>query len=290
MPHLIGVTVLWAFSFSLIGVYLAADVDGYFAVLSRVTLAAAVFLPVLAWRRVPPGLAVRLMAIGAVQLGLMYIFFYHSFLFLSVPEILLFTIFTPIYVTLVHDVLERRFSGGFLVTAALAVAGAAVIRYQQVSGDFVLGFALVQGANLCFAVGQVAYKRLMRPAGQAIPAHTVFGFFFIGALMVAAPAFLVFGNWERLPETATQWGVLIWLGVVASGLGYFLWNTGATRVNAGALAIMNNALIPAGLIVNIVLWNREAPLDRLALGGLIILAALVVNQIWDRRRQAAAGA
>lgn len=288
MRILIGVTVLWAFSFSLIGVYLAGQVDGYFAVLTRIVLAAAVFAPFLAWRRAGRALALRLMGIGAVQLGLMYIFFYHSFLFLSVPEVLLFTIFTPVYVTLVYDVLRRRFSGGFLATAALAVLGAAVIRYQAVSSDFVIGFLLVQGANLCFAIGQVAYKVVMERAGRSLPGHSVFGFFFLGALAVAAPAFLAFGDMGQLPTTATQWGVLLWLGAVASGLGYYLWNTGATQVDAGALAIMNNALIPAGLIVNIVIWNRDAPLDRLALGGAIIVASLVVNHLWARPRQAAA--
>ncbi|MFT7194919.1 MAG: hypothetical protein ACI8U1_002565, partial [Rheinheimera aquimaris] len=39
MSYLVGVTLLWAFSFSLIGVYLAGQVDPYFAVLLRVGLA-----------------------------------------------------------------------------------------------------------------------------------------------------------------------------------------------------------------------------------------------------------
>ena len=47
MSYLAGVTVLWAFSFSLIGVYLAGQVDSYFAVLMRIGLAALVFLPFL---------------------------------------------------------------------------------------------------------------------------------------------------------------------------------------------------------------------------------------------------
>ncbi len=45
MGYLIGVTALWAFSFSLIGVYLAGQVDSYFAVLLRVALGMLVFLP-----------------------------------------------------------------------------------------------------------------------------------------------------------------------------------------------------------------------------------------------------
>ena len=39
MRYLIFVTLLWAFSFNLIGAYLAGQVDSYFAVLTRVLLA-----------------------------------------------------------------------------------------------------------------------------------------------------------------------------------------------------------------------------------------------------------
>lgn len=43
MALLIITTILWAFSFSLIGEYLAGSVDSYFSVLMRVGLAALVF-------------------------------------------------------------------------------------------------------------------------------------------------------------------------------------------------------------------------------------------------------
>ena len=47
---------------------------------------------------------------------------------------------------------------------------------------------------------------------------------------------------------------------------------------------MNNALIPAGLLVNLVIWNRDADLVRLGLGGAIIVGSLVLNEWWLRRR------
>ncbi|XKE46612.1 carboxylate/amino acid/amine transporter [Halomonas organivorans] len=284
MGYLVGITVLWAFSFSLIGVYLAGQVDSYFSVLTRIALAALVFLPVLRPRRLRGRQRWTLMGLGAVQLGLMYIFFYQSFLLLSVPEVLLFTVLTPLYITLLDDALFRRFTPFHLVTAALAVLGAAVIRYQGLDGDYWLGFLVVQGANLCFALGQVGYRRLSAELPRDLPRLSVFGWFYLGALAVALPAFLWLGNAEALPTTPTQWGVLAWLGLVASGVGYFLWNLGATRVDAGALAIMNNALVPAGLLVNLLIWNRDADLPRLALGGAIILASLGVNEWWQRRR------
>ncbi len=288
MAYLWFVTVLWGFSFSLIGVYLAGHVDNYFSVFTRVLLASLVFLPFIRFSRIPALLAGKLMAIGAVQLGIMYFFFYSAFGFLTVPEVVLFTVFTPIYITLLYDLMKRRFTLWYMVTAVLAVAGAVVIRYNQVSHDFVVGFLLVQGANICFALGQVAYKFVMEKESRAkktsLPQHTVFGYFYLGALVVSVAGLFVWGDLNRLPTTPVQWGVLLWLGIAASGIGYFLWNKGATIVDQGALAIMNNALVPAGLLVNLLIWNRDVDLLRLVAGGILILMALWFNESWVKPR------
>jgi carboxylate/amino acid/amine transporter len=284
MFYLSAVTLLWAFSFSLIGVYLAGQVDSWFSVLMRVALASLVFIPFTKFRGVPNPLKFKLMAIGGVQLGLMYCFYYQSFLLLSVPEVLLFTVFTPIYVTLIYDLLKRRFSPWYLITAAIAVSGAAFIKFSGVNENFLIGFLVVQGANLCFAIGQVGYKYVMEQEAIKLPQHAIFGYFYFGALCVAGIAFALMGSFDKLPTTPLQWGVLVYLGTVASGVGYFAWNKGACLVNAGALAVMNNVLVPAGLIVNIVIWNRDVDLVSLSIGGAIILLSLWVNESWVKRR------
>lgn len=289
MIYLWGVTFLWAFSFSLIGVYLSASVDAYFAVLTRTLLASLVFVPLLKFARIPLKLAMQLMLIGGFQLGVMYLCLYQSFSYLSVPEVVLFTIFTPIYITLTNDLLQGRFTLWYLLTASLAVIGAGIIRFNHISTDFLVGFLLVQAANLCFGLSQVAYKHLMahlQMAASTLRHRDVFGYFYLGALLVAALGMLLFGDWQRLPSSSTQWIVLLWLGLVASGVGYFLWNKGATLVDAGTLAIMNNALVPAGLLVNLLIWNREVDWLRLIAGGLIILLALLINERWVKPRLA----
>jgi carboxylate/amino acid/amine transporter len=283
MGFLVFVTVLWAFSFSLIGEFLAGRVDSYFAVLTRVFLAALVFLPLTRWRGVPAGLKKGILVSGMLQFGITYVCLYQAFSYLSVPEVLLFTIFTPLYVTLADDALNRRFSPAGLVAAALATLGAGVIRYDGLSEDFITGFLLLQVANITFAAGQVGYKHVMARYPLPIPPWRTFGYFFFGALIVALPSFLIFGNADKLPATPTQWGILVWLGLAASGLGLFLWNRGACYVDAGTLAVMNNALVPAGLLVNLLIWNRDADILRLAVGGAIILASLWLNS-WLRAR------
>ncbi|QMV16016.1 carboxylate/amino acid/amine transporter [Vibrio spartinae] len=286
MAYLSAITLLWAFSFSLIGVYLAGQVDSWFSVLMRIALASVVFLPFLKFRQVAKSLIIKLMAIGGIQLGLMYCFYYQSFLLLSVPEVLLFTVFTPVYVTLIYDLLKGRFSPWYLVTAVVAVLGTVIIKQTDVQEDFLLGFLVVQGANLCFAIGQVGYKYLVENNDTKLPQHTIFGYFYLGALIVATIAFLLFGHSDKLPTTSLQWGILVYLGLIASGLGFFMWNKGACLVNAGALAIMNNALVPAGLIVNLLIWNRDANLPKLILGGTIIMLSLWINETWVKRRVA----
>lgn len=279
MPLLIITTLLWAFSFSLIGVYLAGQVDSYFAVLARLFLAALVFLPFLRWRGYRPLPLLLYMAVGACQLGIMYMISYRAYLYLSVPEFLLFTVMTPLYVTLVYDLMRRRrLRWGYAFSALLAVAGAAIIRYDGVSEHYWHGLLLVQAANLMFAVGQVGYKRLMEV--YPMPQHTAFSWFYLGSFIVALIGFVLFGNPRQLPTTSLQWGVLVWLGVGASALGYFMWNYGATQVDAGTLGIMNNFHVPAGLLVNFAIWQQQPHWPSFIIGGAVITASLWVHRRW----------
>ncbi len=288
MKYLVLITAIWAFSFSFIGEFLAGRVDSYFAVLIRVLLASLVFLPFTKFKGVSNKLKLQIMGIGIVQIGLMYMFFYNSFLYISVPEVVLFTIFTPIYVTLIYDAFNKKFRSLYLISAAVAVLGAYIIRYHEINSGFIIGFFMVQGANFCFALGQSAYKKVME-SHKYINQKDVFGYFHFGALLVAIIAFGVFGNFAKINPNPTQWAVLLWLGIVASGVGYFLWNKGATQVDSGVLAIMNNALVPAGLIVNLVIWEKPTNYLLLAIGSGVILFSLWLHErfrkMYEKKQQ-----
>ena len=279
------VTVLWAFSFSLIGVYLAADVDPYIAVFIRMLLATALLLPFLRVRNLSAMYALKLASIGAVQIGVMYILLYHAFLFLSVPEVLLFTIFTPLYITLLDEMFVNRspIPALWWVAAALSVVGAAVIRYAQPSGDFWFGFLLIQAANLTFAAGQVAYKRFAKnnPRQQ----FHEYALFFIGALVVSGVGSVLFADWSRQPTTTTHWAVLLWLGLGASGVGYLLWSMASKRVNIAQLATMNNLLIPGGILVNVVVWGNSLAWPQFISGAVIITIAILLAGKTQRNRK-----
>ncbi len=77
--------------------------------------------------------------------------------------------------------------------------------------------------------------------------------------------------------------VLLYLGLLASGVGFFLWNVGATRVSSGVLAVFNNAKIPLAVVVSLLVFHEQTDLVRLAIGGGIMLLALYLNSLTKTR-------
>ncbi|HBP50360.1 EamA family transporter [Pseudomonas sp. FSL R10-0056] len=282
MGYLLIVTLIQAFSFSLIGEYLAGHVDSYFAVLVRVVLAGLVFIPLTRWRQVEPGFMRGMLLIGALQFGVTYVCLYLSFRVLTVPEVLLFTILTPLHVTLIEDAINRRFNPWALVAALVAVMGAAVIRFDTISPEFFKGFLLLQLGNFTYAAGQVMYRHLVARYPSDLPHYRRFGYFYLGALAVVLPAFVLFGKADFWPEAPLQWGVLVFLGLVSTALGLYWWNKGACMVSGATLAVMNNVHVPVGLFFSLLIWNQHEPLGRLFLGGLVILIAVWISRL-DRR-------
>lgn len=74
-------------------------------------------------------------------------------------------------------------------------------------------------------------------------------------------------DWRHFAPTGHQWLIIAYLGAIPSGLGFFLWNVGATRVNAGVLAAFNNAKVPLGIATSLLVFGETAEIGRLLIGG-----------------------
>lgn len=272
MPYLLLVSLIWAFSFGLTKGKLAG-LDTSFISAARLALALLVFLPFLRFRDLNARLAAALVAIGAVQFGVMYLALNASYRYLQAYEVVLFTIATPILVTLFADALDRTLHPRALLAAALAVAGGAVITLRSSAlAPTLTGLALVQLSNAAFALGQVAYQRLRR-THPTLRDRDIFALPYIGATAIALAALLLRPGSIPATLTSTHLFTLLYLGVLASGLCFFLWNVGATRVTSGTLAVMNNAKAPLGVAVSLLFFGETAPfLPLLASLGLLGLA------------------
>jgi len=271
MSWLLLVSLIWAFSFGLIKRHLVG-LDSGFISAARLGLALLVFAPLLRLRGISLRTGTMLAGLGAVQFGVMYLAYNASFRFLHAYEVALLTITTPILVTLLADALEHTLRPRALFAALLAVAGTALVVWRSSHLTVTLaGVALVQLSNAAFAFGQVFYRRwrLQAPAARD---RDVFGLLHLGGFGVALVAMLARGTPTTL--SASQVGTLLYLGVLASGLGFFLWNVGATRVNAGTLAVMNNVKVPLAIAVALLFFGERTNLPWLLASGAVLAAAV----------------
>jgi len=281
MLLLLTVSIIWALSFSL-----TAEVSAFgapFVTAARTVLAALVFLPFLDVKGLAPRRVLAFAGIGALQFGLMYLLYIASFRWLQPSEVALFTIFTPLFVTLVGDLFERRMSWMFLATAGLAVVGTGICVWSGLGRlGLVRGFLLMQGANLCFALGQVLYRRAAPASGKRD--RELMGLLYLGASGVAVAMAVPVAPWGKvLGMTLRQAAVLIYLGMVASGLGFFLFNAGARRTDLGTLAIFNNMKIPLAILASGLIFREAVDWHRLAIGGTVIACALGLNAVTGER-------
>lgn len=272
MLYLVSASLLWAFSFGLIKDHLTGF-DPWLVSWLRLAIAALVFLPWSLARRPPRAVVGPALALGALQFGLMYGLYIASYAYLPAYGVALWTIFTPLYVVLLDGVRTRRLPARAILAAGLAVAGAAVVAAWTAGATSLAGILLVQGSNLCFAAGQLGYRRLsLRVRSQA----GLLGWMYLGAAALAAAGLLLPGAYARGAPDRSAWIVLVYLGLVPTAAGFALWNLGAARTNSGILAVVNNLKVPLAVLVSWIVFDEHADHLRVLAGLGLVIGALFV--------------
>lgn len=281
MLYLSLVTLLWAFSFGIIG-HRLTGLDPYFIAAMRLSCAWLLLLPFFRVQQVPKGDWLMLASRGAIQYGLMYVCYIKAFAYLPSHQVALLTALTPLYVFLIDALRQRKWTTRYAVASILAVGGLGLIKAQASDQEaWWMGFLLLQIAGIAFAYGQVSYRDWHQKHSY-IDAHQVFGLYYTGAAIFTWIVAAFLGDWSQLPRNLGQWQALLYLGFVASGLGFYLWNQGATKVSAGTLAAFNNALPPVAMVLSLTVFGESQTLTsseliRLILGGGGILAGILVG-------------
>lgn len=221
----------------------------------------------------------KLIGLGVIQYGVMYALYIQSYQYLKSYEVALFTITTPLWVILCAQLIHKCFSLLSWILAGLACTGAIVLVYDtQNTYSLTQGFILVQVANICFALGQVYYKHWWQKSSSKknlLKQSQIFAYLFFGATVFN---FFILVLNQKLSQISTisntQWMVLAYLGSIASGLGFYLWNYGATLVKHATLASFNNLKIPLTILTAIVVFHEQGNLIKLLLGTVCIIIAI----------------
>ena len=277
MWRLVAVSIIWAFSFGLIKGKLTGLDSGLVASI-RLILCFLCFVPFV-FKISQQKMRVRLMLLGVVQFGIMYLAYIQSYQYLPGYLVAVFTIFTPFYVIALNTLFDKKSRdikrlSMAMVAVALSIAGAAVIVFKAPGqADYLTGFFILQLANIAFAIGQWNYQRW---ADQSSNAGNM-AWMYLGAALFASLISFPQLDLASIVISDEQILVLLYLGVIASGLCFYLWNSGGKQVSPATLAVMNNGYIPIAVIASIVLFSEDVDMLRLFIGGSLIFMSVVIS-------------
>jgi drug/metabolite transporter (DMT)-like permease len=197
------------------------------------------------------------MLIGAVQLGLMYLFSQYSFYYLTGGTVALLSITTAIYVPVLNDLIHRKFSPLQLLIALLTLlcTRLAMVNVGEIAFPW-QGVLCSQLCNICYVLGQILYRRLHSRC--EVRDSSAMAWFYLGAFIALIPTVLICPfhytplhmHWLRAA------GELFFLGILCCGLGNYLWNRGSIIVNSSLLAICNNLPILFGILFAILFFGE----------------------------------
>jgi drug/metabolite transporter (DMT)-like permease len=289
MAWLIGASLIWGLSFGLIK-GLAQDIDPFTLGLYRSVVAAFVFVP---WFRVPiksPRMNQggheliddfisefsSAFFCGFVQIGLMYGPYLKSFQYLKSYEVALFTMTTPLIAGALMRPSERSSWSRLLCSISLATLGGCIVAWGDIVSDrWIIGVLLVQAANSLFVIGSLLWSRLFSKEAEKRPRTQarLMTPYFMGASAASLVLIALFSS--PFPSLSRHHVfTIIWLGVMASGVGFFMWNLGVLRVQATTLAVANNLKIPLAILISLLVFGESANGTTLSLGLAIIMLAL----------------
>ena len=256
MLYLIIVSILWSFSFGIIKFGLTG-LDSIFISFFRSLIAFIFFSSLTLYNIKKFSFDTKLIIIGAIQFGLMYVFYIQSYQYLPAYLIATFTITTPIFVVLFSQALMKEsFSKNGILSIILVLIGSFMMRFNLANPlDYWFGFILIQCANMFFASGQIMFKKWHTKNSDQDIVHN-FSQMFFGATIVTSLFYFQTLDVQNILST-TNLLSLIFLGLCSTGIGFLLWNIGATKVSNTRLAIMNNVVIPLAVLNSFFIFGED---------------------------------
>ncbi len=268
MIYLILVSILWSFSFGIIK-YGLSGIDSSFISLMRNLIAFLFFASLTLYNFKKFIFDIKLILIGAIQFGLMYVLYIQSYQYLPAYLIATFTITTPIFIGIFSQLLQNKsFSLSGIFSILLVVLGSLMMRFNIVNPlDYWLGFFLIQCANICFAIGQIMFKKWYSK-NTSVDIIYNFSQMFFGAVLITSMFSIINSTNIGMLNTYNLFA-LLFLGLFSTGFGFLAWNLGSLQVSNERLAVMNNVVIPIAIFNSFLIFG-EAINPMLFVPGLVL--------------------
>lgn len=214
-------------------------------------------------------------------LGLLGIFGFSFFLFFSMryttaSEASILVGFNPLltyflaWLLLKEEWVWVKFSG-----IVLAVVGVVITLYQpgQLSISHPVGNGILMLSISCW-VGYTLLSKKVMQAQNLNPTETAIYATFLGTALMIPTAFLLEDPLSNLGKIDLfLWLDFLYMGVLATGVAYVLWNYGIKEIGAGSTSAFLSLLPPAGVIASILIL-KEPSTPNLFLGMVLVMVGV----------------
>ena len=286
---LLAVVTVWAGSFSVIKTLLDDDVAAADIAILRYAIAAPGFAFIL-WRaRGLPGLT-RGDAARVVAAGLLIVVGYHMFLnlgtrYTTAGIAALVVALAPAMTLILAFVLGLdRIRPRHVAGLAVAFVGVAIVvafgSGNELSLESAKGPLIVIGAPLAFALYNVILKPLLgRHDLLALTAATS-----LVGIVGLLP--LIRGSTVQtvVDASASEVVLLLYLGVLATFLGYILWNVGLRGIGPTRAVSYTYGISPLAVVIGAIVLD-ETITPWLVLGGALVVGGIALTQRASGRRR-----
>jgi len=171
----------------------------------------------------------------------------------------------------------ERLTASTVVGSLLAVAGVAVVCLARSGLSLSAAVVIVVGA----AVVQGIYHPLTRPLLRRYTGLELATYVMVAGTVMTLPL-VPFGWQDMVSADAGAWVSAVYLGLAPSALGFVLWGYAVARLPV-ATSTSLLYLVPAVAVAVAYVWLGEVPLPGELLGGVAVLAGVVVAGRGHRR-------
>jgi len=174
--------------------------------------------------------------------------------------------------------LGERLTMAKLAGSVVAIAGVAVVCLSRSGASLTSALWIVVGA----AVVQGIYHPLTKPLLRTRSALEVATYTMVAGALMALP--LLPWGWHQLAGApASAWASALYLALVPSALGFVLWGYAMANLPV-ATSTSLLYLVPAVAVFIAFVWLGEIPHSGELLGGLVVIAGVVLVTQGDRLR------
>jgi drug/metabolite transporter (DMT)-like permease len=170
----------------------------------------------------------------------------------------------------------ERLTAAKVAGSAVAIAGVAVVCLARSGASLTSALWIVVGA----AVAQGIYHPLTKPLLRTRSALEVATYTMVAGALMTLP--LLPWGWDQLiGASASAWGSALYLALVPSAVGFVLWGYAVANLPVATSTSLLYLVPPVAVVIAFV-WLGEVPHAGELLGGLVVLAGVVLVTQGDR--------